>query len=99
MAEPATGCLFANLVPSGHPSDARDVLPLRDKVHSAIARVQSTPKLRLHSVAGDLGVHDAARRQVLHARGMLTVGLPKSVAPMNPNPSAEEVHDLLNAAG
>ena len=99
MSEPATGFIFANLVPSGNPSDASDVLPLLDKVQNAVARVQVTPKLRLHSVAGDLGVNDAALRQALHARGMLTVGMPKSVAPMNPNPSAEEVHDILNAAG
>ncbi len=99
MSEPATGFLFANLVPPGHPSDASSVLPLLAKVQSAIERVQITPKPRLHSVAGDLGVHDAALRQALHARGILTVGIPKSVAPMHPNPSAEEVHDILQAAG
>jgi hypothetical protein len=99
MSEPATGCIFANLVPSGNPSDASSVLPLLDKVQSAIARVQITPTLRLHAVAGDLGVNDAALRQALHARGILTVGIPKSVAPIHPNPSAEEVHDILNAAG
>jgi hypothetical protein len=99
MSEPATGFIFANLVPPGNPSDASYVLPLLDKVQSAIERVQITPKLRLHSVAGDLGINDAALRQALHARGILTVGIPKSVAPMHPNPSAEEVHDILHAAG
>ena len=99
MAEPATGCIFANLPPQGHPSDPRSVLPWLAKVQSAIARIQSTPKLRVHSVAGALGVTDAARRQALHERGILTVGIPQSVAPMPPNPSAEEGHDLLHAAG
>ena len=98
-SEPATGFLFANRVPEGNPNDASSVLPLLDKVQSAIERVQRTPTLRLHSVAGDLGVNDAALRQALHARGMLTVGIPKSVQPIAPNPSAEEVRDILNEAG
>jgi hypothetical protein len=95
MSEPATGFIFANLVPSGNPSDASYVLPLLDKVQGAIERMQITPKPRLHSVAGDLGVNDTALRQALHARGILTVGIPKSVAPMHPNPNAEEIHDIL----
>ena len=99
MSEPATGFIFANLVPQGNPNDASYVLPLLAKVQNAIERVQRTPKLRLHSVAGDLGVHDGALRQALHARGILTVGIPKNVAPMNPNPSAEEIHDILQEAG
>ena len=60
----------------------------------------ATPKpLRVHSVAGDLGINDAALRQALHARGILTVGIPKTVEPIAPNPSAEEVRDILNEAG
>jgi hypothetical protein len=98
-SEPATGLIFANRVPEGHPNDVSDVLPLLDKVQSAIERVQRTPKLRLHSVAGDLGVNDAALRQALHARGILTVGIPKSAKPIDPNPSAEAVRDILNEAG
>ena len=98
-SEPATGFIFANRVPEGNPNDASYVLPLLDKVQSAIARVQITPKLRLHSVAGDLGVNDAALRQALHERGILTVGIPKSVKPIDPNPGAEEIHDILNEAG
>jgi hypothetical protein len=98
-SEPATGFIFANRVPEGNPNDASYVLPLLDKVQSAIERVQRTPKLRLHSVAGDLGVNDAALRQALHERGILTVGIPKSVQPIAPNPSAEEVRDILNEAG
>jgi hypothetical protein len=96
---PATGFIFATRVPEGNPNDASYVLPLLDKVQSAIERVQITPKLRLHSVAGDLGVNDAALRQALHARGILTVGIPQNVKPIAPNPSAEEVHDILHEAG
>lgn len=98
-SDPATGFIFANRVPAGNPSDPSYVLPLLDKVQSAIERVQITPKLRFHSVAGDLGINDAALRQALHARGILTVGIPKSVQPIAPNPSAEEVRDILNEAG
>jgi hypothetical protein len=75
-SEPATGFIFATRVPAGTPNDASYVLPLLAKVQSAIERVQTTPKLRLHAVAGDLGVNDAALRQALHERGMLTGGHP-----------------------
>jgi hypothetical protein len=98
-SEPATGFIFATRVPEGNPNDASYVFPLLDKVQSAIERVQITPKLRLHSVAGDLGVNDAALRQALHERGLLTVGIPKRVKPIDPNPSAEEVGAILNEAG
>jgi Transposase DDE domain len=98
-SEPATGFIFATRVPEGNPNDASYVLPLLDKVQSALERVQTTPKLRLHSVAGDLGVNDAALRQALHARGILTVGIPQSVKPIAPNPSAQEVGAILNEAG
>jgi len=99
MSEPATGFIFANLVPQGNPSDPSYVLPLLDKVQRAIERVQIKPQLRVHSVAGDLGLHDAALRQAIHQRGILTVGIPKSIEPINPNPSAKEVLDILNEAG
>jgi hypothetical protein len=98
-SEPATGFLFANRVPAGKPHDVRSVLPFLDKVQSAIERVQRTPKLRLHSVAGDLGVNDAARRQALHERGMLTVGIPKTVEPLNPTPTPAEIRAILTEAG
>jgi hypothetical protein len=99
VSEPATGFIFATRVPEGNPNDASYVLPLLDKVQSALERVQTTPKLRLHSVAGDLGVNDAALRQALHARGILTVGIPQSLKPIAPNPSAEEVGAILTEAG
>jgi uncharacterized protein YukE len=98
-SEPATGFIFATRVPEGNPNDVSYVLPLLDKVQSAIEHVQTTPKLRLHSVAGDLGLNDAVLRQALHARGILTVGIPQSVKPIDPNPSAEEVGAILTEAG
>ncbi len=75
------------------------MLPFLDKVQGAIARVQTAPRLRVHSVAGDRGLNEAARRQALHARGILTVGIPQTGAPIQTPPSPEEVLDILNAAG
>jgi hypothetical protein len=99
VSEPATGFIFANLVPTGNPSDPRYVLPLIDKVQHAIERIQTGPQRQIHSVAGDLGLNDAVVRQALHARGILTVGIPKTVEPMETNLSAQDVWNILNAAG
>ena len=43
--------------------------------------------------------NDAALRQALHARGILSVGIPQTVAPINPEPSPAEILDRLNEAG
>src|SRR6266852_996296 len=99
VSEPATGFIFANRVPEGNPYDASYVLPLLDKVQSALDRVSALPRLRVHSVAGDLGINDAALRQALHARGLLTIGIPKTVKPINPTPTPEEIHAILAEAG
>jgi len=99
VSEPATGCIFATLVPQGNPSDASYGLPVLDKVQSAIARVRTGPKRRIHSVASDLGLNDPCLRQALHARGILTVGIPKTREPVAPNPSAQDVHTILKEAG
>jgi energy-coupling factor transporter ATP-binding protein EcfA2 len=99
VSEPATGFIFANLVPTGNPSDPSYVLPLIDKVQHAIERIQTGPQRQIHSVAGDLGLNDAVVRQALHARGILTVGIPKTVEPMETNLSAQDVWHILNEAG
>ncbi len=99
VSEPATGFIFANLVPKGNPSDASYVLPLLDKVQRATERVQTGPRRHIHSVAGDLGLNDTGLRQALHERSILTVGIPKSVEPIKANPSAEDVRDILLEAG
>ena len=98
-SEPATGFIFANRVPAGNPSDLSYVLPLLAKVQNAIARVKPPQRLRVQSVAGDLGLHDEALRQALHARGILTVGIPKTTEPLQATPSPEEIRDFLNEAG
>jgi hypothetical protein len=98
-SDPATGFIFANRVPEGNPSDPSYVLPLLDKVQQAITRVTIPQCLRVHSVAGDLGINEETLRQALHARGILTVGIPKTIAPVKAHPSPEEILDLLNEAG
>jgi hypothetical protein len=98
-SEPATGFIFANLVPQGNPSDPSYGLPLLDKVQQAIERSQTGPQRQIHAVAGDLGLNDAVVRQALHTRGILTVGIPKTVEPIKTNPSAQDVFNILTEAG
>src|SRR5712692_2270205 len=98
-SDPATGFIFANRTPQGNPSDASDGLPLIAKVQSAIERVQRGPKRQIHSVASDLGLNDPLLRQAFHARGMLTVGIPRTIEPIEPHPSARDVFNILTEAG
>jgi hypothetical protein len=86
-------------VPAGNPSDPSYVLPLLAKVQRAMAHVKTSQRLRGQSVAGDLGMHDEAPRQALHAQSILTVGIPKTIEPIKENPSSKEIHDILEAAG
>jgi hypothetical protein len=98
IAEPAAGFLVALHVPVGHPSDARDVAPLVDRGEQAIARVNTQPVPASHSLAGNLAFNDAALRETLHARGMLTVGIPHTLAPLPPSPTPEDVLRSLDEA-
>jgi hypothetical protein len=98
IAEPAAGFIFAWHLPMGNPSDASYVEPLVDKVEQAIARVRTGPIPVIHSLAGDLALNDAALREALHERGMLTVGIPKTVEPLPPSPMPEDVLRSLNEA-
>jgi hypothetical protein len=98
-SDPATGFIFANRVPAGNPSDPSYVVPLVDKVQAAITRVTGPCKLAIHSVASDLGANDPTVRQTLHARGILTVGIPKTIEPVKAPPTPEEILALLNVAG
>ena len=50
-------------------------------------------------VAGDLGINDATVRQTLHERGILTIGIPQTVAPIDPKPTAEAIRSILTDAG
>lgn len=99
LSEPASGFIFANRVPTGNPSDPSYVLPLLDKVQRAIDLSTAPQRVQVHSLGGDLGVNDAELRHALHARGILTVGIPTTVEPINPQPSPEEVLDILNGSG
>ena len=98
-SEPATGFILANLGPQGNPSDPSDGLPVLEKVQSAIDRVRTGPKRQMHAVASDLGLNDPFLRQALHERGLLTVGMPKTIEPITLQPSAQDVLTILNEAG
>ena len=69
-SEPASGFIFANLVPTGNPSDGSDVRPGLEKGQHATQRVGRGPTPQLHSVAGALGINDPLVRQALHERGI-----------------------------
>src|ERR1043166_892781 len=91
LSEPASGFIFAHRVPKGNPSDPSYVLPMLDQVQRAIDLVTSPKRLQVHSLGGDLGVNDTELRHALHARGILTVGIPTTVEPIKQMPSPEEV--------
>jgi len=98
IAEPAAGVIVALHLPVGNPSDASSVQPLVDKVQQAIAQMATAPRPVIHSLAGDLAFNDASLRAALHRQGILTVGLPKTAAPVPPAPTPEDVRPLLREA-
>ena len=98
IAEPAAGFIFALHLPVGNPSDASYVEPLVDHVEQAIDRVRTRPTLAIHSLAGDLALNDTTLREALHARGILTVGIPRTIDPLPPAPTAEDIFRSLEEA-
>lgn len=98
-SEPTAGFIFAARSPIGNPSDPSYVLPLLDNVQQAIDRMREPKRLAIHSLAGDLGVNDPVLRHALHERGILTVGIPETIKPINPTPNPEEILAVLNKAG
>ena len=50
------------------------------------------------AMAGDLALNDAALREALHARGILTVGIPKTIDPLPPSSTPEDVLQILDEA-
>ena len=98
IAEPAAGFIFALHLPIGNPSDASYVQPLVDDVEQVITRIRTRPTPAIHSLAGDLALNDAALREALHARGLLTVGIPKTIDPLPPSPTPEDVLRGLDEA-
>jgi hypothetical protein len=99
LAEPATGFVFAAQLPVGNPSDASYVLPLVAQVQRALSHVTTRPAPTIHSLAGDLAVNDPTLRERLHAQGLLTVGIPRTIEPLSPTPSPEAIHEVLTTAG
>jgi hypothetical protein len=98
IAEPAAGFIFALHLPVGNPNDASYVEPLVDKVEQAIARVRTRPTPAIHSLAGDMALNDVSLREALHERGILTVGIPKTVDPLPSSPTPEDVLQILDEA-
>ncbi len=99
IAEPATGFVFAAQLPVGNPSDVSYVVPLVDKVQTALTQVTRRPRPALHSLAGDLALNDPKLREILHTRGILTVGIPRTIEPLSPTPLPEAIQAVLTAAG
>jgi hypothetical protein len=99
MGEPTTGFVVAARLPVGNPSDSSYVVPLLDQVQAARRKVSTRPAPALHSLAGDLAVNDPPLRATLQARGILTVGIPRTVEPLAPTPSPEAIQEILAAPG
>jgi Transposase DDE domain len=99
LSEPTMGFIFAVHLPEGNPDDARYVEPLVDRTQIAIDRLRSARQLAIHSVGGDMGLNDAKVHQFLHERGSLTVGIAKSINPINATPDAEEIAAILAESG
>ena len=99
LAEPAAGFIFALHLPVGNPRDASYVQPLIDKVQQAIARIATYPRPAIYSLAGDLAFNDPSLREALHQQGILTVGIPKTIDPLPPSPTPEDVQRLLSEGG
>ena len=43
-------------------------------------------------------MNDPLVRQALHERGILTVGIPKTIEPIQTNPTADDILEILNEA-
>jgi len=97
-AETATGFVFAAQLLVGNPGDVSYVLPLVDQVQTALSYVPTRSAPAIHSLAGNLAVNDPTLRKRLHARGILTVGILRTVEPLSPTPSTEARQELLTTA-
>lgn len=91
VAEMATGFIFGLHLPEGNPDDASYLMPLLGKVEGAIARMEKRRKPRIVSVAADLAFRVKDLRNQLHARRILTVGIPETIAPVPDLPSPEMI--------
>jgi hypothetical protein len=98
MAEPAAGWIVALQRPVGPPRAASAGEPRLGTGAPAMARVGTRPAPALHARAGALALTDAARREAVPARGLRTVGRPRTVAPLPPSPTPEDVVRILDEA-
>ena len=99
ISEATVGFIFAIHLPAGNPDDASYVEPLVDQTQGAIERMKRPRKLAIHSVGGDMGFNDPKVRQALRERGILSVGIPKTIDPINPQPDPEEIAAILAQEG
>ena len=99
IAEMGSGFIFGLHLPQGNPADASYVMPLIDKVDTAIDRLTRThPRRRpsIRSLAGDLGINDPDVREKLHEKGISTVGIPNTIEPIPKVPTPEMIQAVLN---
>ena len=67
------------------------MIPLLDHVETAIDAMDRKRKPRILSVAGDLAFTDASLREQVQQRGILTAGIPETVATIDPVPTSEQI--------
>ena len=100
LSEPTGGFIFAARSPVGNPSDPSYCVALarqRRKGYRTTPQVQSSPlSIRWPGLSASTALF---LRQALHKRGILSVGIPKTIAPINPHISPQEILAVLNAAG
>lgn len=91
VAEMATGFIFGLHLPAGNPDDAAYLMPLLDQVEEGIAKMEKPRKPRIISVSGDLALNRKEVRHPLHGRGILTLGIPKTLDPLPSSPTPEQI--------
>lgn len=94
IAEVATGFIFGLHLPQGNPDDRTYMIPLLDQVDRAILKLERKRKPTIHSIATDLGFRDERLQRQLHARHILTVGMPQTTDPIPAVPT-DEMMDAL----
>lgn len=93
IAEMATGFIFGLHLPHGNPDDASYVAPLLSQVDQALTGMDQRPPATIRSLAGDLAFRGVSLRETLHARGILTVGIPQTTAPLPRLPTPQMVQE------
>ena len=98
-SEPATGFIFANSCPQAIRAIRVMGCPCltRSNGPSSASRQGHSGRFTRWRVIWASTM--PCLRQALHARGILTVGIPKTVEPIKTHPSAQDVADILNEAG